>query len=540
MLKLTKETTVDVELPDGSVSQYPREETRFIKADNRYYLPGVTCFRVRHSNGTLKWHRWNNGKIGFNVENQSWELINVLEENIELIRGVYNEYGHSGYFKMNPFKNVYLVENPTEKLSASTLCISSDMAVKLGYVESLKDGVWINKKVLTPSNIAKLNEKAVFRYDRTAINYNADESNHTYISIIQEYKKNLHLIQPSGRCAEAAKLLDAYTFGFEVETCNGTIPKNLIGPMGVVPLKDGSLRDERGVEPYEYTTIPLHGEKGLETLRLLSDELQKRCEFNEKCSVHIHISGIKNITEEYCIALYKLGLNIQNEIFSLFPMYKTTPENYVKNFTKNYCGKLDNIGIGNKDLYLNVNKIQYKKNVKADFDRLYNFLSDGQINKTNEDYNLHTFLNPKGNTQKWNIHSRYKWLNFASLVFTRKRTMEHRLHTPTLNFTKLSSWLFICAAIMKFTEVHQTQILTDEITYDLNTILQGYVNNFGLSSYRDEYGEFVSKFLIDYCDMRKKVMKEDFENRNDAFGYSLEFKGEKKFNFMSQGETSLY
>lgn len=540
MIKLTKGDQVDVEMLDGSIVKYPREETRYIKADNKYYLPGVTCFRVRHSDGTMKWHRWNNGKIGFNVESQTWELINILEEDENLVKGIYNEQGQFGYFHLNPFNNVYLTENPQERLSASTICISAEIAEKLGYMESLKDGVWINKKSLPSSHLMKLGQKAVFKYDRTSINYNADESNNTYMEIIQQYNKHKNLIQPTGRCTDAAKLLDNYTFGFEIETCNGTIPKNLIGPLGVVPLKDGSLRDERGVEPYEYTTIPLIGEKGLETLRLLSTEVDKRCEFNEKCSVHIHISGVKNISEEFCLALYKLSRNIQNEVFTLFPMYKTKPENYQRNFTKNYCAKLHDLGTGNRELYLNTSKTQYKKNVKVDFDRLYSFLSDNTVSHTDETYNINSFLHPKGQTQKWNIHSRYFWINLVPFVFTRKRTVEFRLHTPTLNFTKLSSWLFICSAILKFTEVNQKQILTDEITYDLTTIINGYINNFGQNSYRDEYGEFVSRFLTEYCDMRKKTMKEDFEKRSDPFGSSIEFTGEKNFSFTSQGEKNLY
>jgi len=539
MIKLTKESLVDVEMPDGSIKQYPREETRYIKADNKYYLPGITCFRIKHSDGSLKWHRWNNGKIGYNVVNNSWDLINNLENNSELIKGIYNESGQFGYFHLNPFKNVYLVETPLEQLSAATICINEDIAVKLGYIESLKDGVWINKNSVTPSLLMKLSTKSVFKYNHTNITYNADENNSTFLNTIAEFKKNSHLIQPTGKTCEAAKLLDNYTFGFEIETSNGTIPKNLIGPLGLVPLKDGSLRDERGVEPYEYTTIPLTGEKGLEAIRLISQELEKRCEFNDKCSVHIHISGIKNITEEFCIALYKLTYNIQEEIYSMFPMYKSRPDMYIKNYHKNYCQKLQNLGLGNAEFYNNVNKTVFKKNIKRDFDYLYHFLSDGTVSKTDDKYNLNSFIHPKGQTQKWNLGARYYHMNLVPFVFSRKRTVEWRLHTPTMNFCKLSSWLFICSAILKFTEVNQNQILTDTIKYDLNTILNGYINNFGLSTYRDEYGEFVSRFLIDYCNMRKEAMKESNE-KGDGFGYNIEFKGDKRFNFTSQGEKSVY
>jgi hypothetical protein len=37
-----------------------------------------------------------------------------------------------------------------------------------------------------------------------------------------------------------------------------------------------------------------------------------------------------------------------------------------------------------------------------------------------------------------------------------------------------------------------------------------------------------------------KMMKEDFEKKGDPFGTSIEFTGEKKFGFTSQGEKSLY
>lgn len=538
MIELNKKTLVDVELPDGTTKKYSRGDVRFIAG--KFYIPDVTCFRIRKSDGTYNYFRYDSGMIGYNVEENRWDLIGNLENDSTLIKGVYNEKGNFGYFKINPFKNVHLVEDASERMTSSVPCLNQDIAEKLGYVESVGTGVWVNKKNITTSKLIKLQEKAVFKYDKTNINYNADESNNTYLNILNEYNKNKHLIDITGNTAAAAKLLDNYTFGFEIETSNGTIPKNLIGALGVVPLKDGSLRDERGIEPYEYTTIPLTGEKGLETMRLLSKELNKRCEFNSKCSVHIHISGVNQISEDFCIALYKLCYNIQDQVYALFPAYKTNPEKYVANFHKNYCAKLPKINFIEGSAYKNVTKSVYNKLITKDFDQLYYYLSDNMINKTDETFNLNSFQHPKGQTQKWNLHARYHWVNLVPFIFTRKRTVEWRLHTPTLNFAKLSSWLFICSAIMKFVENNKSKIITEEIQYDFYSILAGYINNFGKSSYIDEYGQFVSEYLIEYCKMREDLMKKDLEIRGDAFGNSIEYEGEKKFNFSFKGQETLY
>jgi hypothetical protein len=174
-----------------------------------------------------------------------------------------------------------------------------------------------------------------------------------------------------------------------------------LGPLGVVPLKDGSLRTPDGVEPYEYTTIPLESNYGLETIKKLSFELSKRCEFNEKCSLHIHLGSLKKRTEEFVIAFYKLCYNLQNEVFSLFPAYKLSPEKYVSGFQKNYCQKLPDLMLDEFD-FNSIKSVSEAKNLtKEAFDRIYYFLSDHSM-LTNETYNLNSLMHPKGNLDKWN------------------------------------------------------------------------------------------------------------------------------------------
>ncbi len=532
MISLTKIDSNLVTTFDGR--EVPKEDCKRIDGD--YYEMNVDCFLIETEKGELKWNRINNGRIAFDYENNKYDLTKRLREKEDYTFGIIDDKGTKGYFKVNVFKNAILLDNALEEYDTGTLCVNKDIAEKLGYIEYFGNGCYVKKgTVRNPQQKVLNNYKKVKK-----LSYNADEGNSLFLNVVKEYNKHKRFIEYSPNTGAAAKLLGNYSFGCELESSNGTIPYQLLGPLGLVPLKDGSLRDEQGREPYEYTTIPLSGEAGLETLKLACIELSKRCEFNEKCSLHVHIGGVKKRTEEFVIALYKLGFNIQKEVFQMFPDYKTNPDKWVKDYHKNYCQFLPDLGLNQLDFRQKLTPPQAKQLVKTAFDKIYWFASDQMVNTTDpHNFNLHSFQHPKGVADKWNYSSRYHWINFMRYIFHRSETIEFRNSTPTFNHTKTSNWLFISLAIVQFAEQFTNEILKDEVPYTLENILSCYKNNFFKSFYETDYNHQVANYLTQYCNFRKDEMKKCIE-KNDGWGRSIEFKKDLDFSFNASGLNSIY
>lgn len=509
------------------------------RIDGEYYEINIDCFLIANDKGELKWTRKNTGRISFNYNTQSWELTKKLRDNPNYVEGIYNENKDRGYFLLNPYENIVLLEKSNETETDGVICLNKELAEKLGYIEDFRTGCYLNSKNLTANGKKIIQSKSIQSYPKIKkLAYNADNNNSYFLNVIKQYNENKKFLRLDDYTTQAAKLLGNLSYGLEIETSNGYIPYNLLAPLGIVPLKDGSLRDEHGVEPYEYTTVPLSGETGLQTIKEQFYELNKRCEINHKCSLHIHIGSIPKRNMEFIIALYKLAYNIQDEIFEMFPYYKTYPEQC--GFHKNYCAKLPDLQLNNYKFNKgNMTPSEAKKMVKSAFDKIYWWGSDQTINETNSEWNLDTCLHPKGNTEKWNYYARYHWLNFHNFIFSNRHTIEFRVHTPTLNFTKASNWLFITAGIIQFAEQFTNEILRDEVEFNLKTVLSCYKNYFFKSFYENDYSNKVSDYLINYVNFRKKKMKEDIE-KGDYWGKSVEFENDSGFTFSSAGLKTLY
>jgi len=502
---------------------------------NQYYEMNIDCFYVRDNTGKYRWFRLNTGKISYNYETKAYELTKDLEENSSLIKGIVDKNLKEGYFKFNPYTTVTLIDSIN---GGEIPCVSKKVAEENGYVEDFSKFSFI--KTDNERLKLKYQSKTIVKYKGiNKLAYNADANNSLYLKVIKEYGENKKFLELSPNTGLASKLIP-YSFGIEYESSNGTIPKNLLGPLGVVPLKDGSLRTPDGVEPYEYTTIPLESDYGLETIKKLSFELSKRCEFNEKCSLHIHLGSLKKRTEEFVIAFYKLCYNLQNEVFSLFPAYKLSPEKYVSGFQKNYCQKLPDLMLDEFD-FNSIKSVSEAKNLtKEAFDRIYYFLSDNAVSVTDNNFNLNSLMHPKGNLDKWNYHSRYMWVNLHPYMFSQKKTIEWRLHTPTFNHIKVSNWLFITSAIIQYAEQYTNQILRNQVSYTLSDILKGYINNFDKSFYSSDYNNNVSQYLIEYIEYRKQQMLKSFENKDYYGRKTIEYENDHDFTFNNGVLNAIY
>ena len=364
----------------------------------QYYEKNVSCFQVDMGDGRLVWNRIDNGKIAFNYSTQNWELIKFLE-NSDLLKGFYDTSKNMGYFKKDE-SVVYL----KERIDTNTTipCLNLDVATKLGYTSSLWDEFLYNKHSLSLEQIKILKAPRIMKYKGLAFNYNASDENSSFVKIKQLYA--LADVPISNREQEMSKFLFGKSFGIEVESRGGTILEKDLGFLGLVPLKDGSLRLNNGEEPYEYTTVPFYGAKGLATLKHICKELNERCVFDENCSLHIHLGNVK-YDELTIIAYYILIQTIQEELYSIFPQYKRSEVGYLGK-PKNYNSPLPNIGLLTNNLFKKQynTSLEFNVDVHKYFSKIINWLTDGQIEdfpkwNTNETYH------PLGNT-KWNIHSR--------------------------------------------------------------------------------------------------------------------------------------
>ena len=450
----------------------PRKNCRFIK--KQYYEMNVDCFFMEDNH----WHRKDNGLIDFDHEQNKWDLL----ETTYLQRGIIavkNGAPVMGNFSPNPAKNVEI---------ESSRCIDDSIPEQLGYVEQISSGIFYKDKNISKKDAQKKGINNRYSFD---LSYSASSKMKPFTEAYAAYYKENN---PNRKLKPRfPRELGSISFGFEVETSNGMIPERHCLRNGLIPLRDGSLRHD-GLEPFEYTTIPLSGEKGLNTMIDISELLTKYTEIGNMCSLHLHIGGYEQ-TKEFVVAMHRLMLRIQDEVYTLFPAnYKFTSENKFK--TKDYCAPIKNI------------RLLKNNTVDQNFEALYNFYSGG--NGSFEGFSVKNHPLDRENRSKWNLPMRYHIVNFLPFIWGGNKTMEWRCHVPTLSIHKMINWLYICNAIMSYASSHKEYIASfgDLRAASLENIL------------KDVYSSECASTLIKYVNWRKEYcssndIRGDFELIDD-------------------------
>jgi hypothetical protein len=271
-------------------------------------------------------------------------------------------------------------------------CKNPDLLLKKGYDFSFNDDLIYpkNKEFKSKFSIS-------LGAGYGSLNYGSDNA----LSSASLLHEKLYDLPITKEHYHISKALGNYTFGLEFETRNGYLSKPITKKLGLIPLKDGSLRLNDGKEPYEFVTIPLSGYKGISTLDNVCKVLSDRTIFDQKCSLHLHLGNVP-YDELFIISFMKLIISIQEELLTLFPLYKTNSE-LIGN-SKNYC-KLLPLEIKPKTIsdFNRMSKLDIEEYISENFNNIYRFVSDGQT--PNKDYNRR-ILNHPSHGQKWNIHSR--------------------------------------------------------------------------------------------------------------------------------------
>ena len=276
-----------------------------------------------------------------------------------------------------------------------------------------------------------------------------------------------------------------YTFGVEIETCDGYMDFN--ADLNLKAVHDGSIDGK------EYVTGCLKGNSGVNQLQAICKSISDSgCTVDSTCGIHVHIGGA-NFNRRFSILSIMLGSMLENEIFSMLPKSRSK---------SSYCLK-----IPNKFYKLRtVNKRLYPRTHK----RMLKLLSEYVYA---EDSNFDSINNKKGHHPYGRYcSSRYKWLNLNNCSYekTGPDTIEFRCHSGSKDFEKIYNWILICMCFVRYVENNSRQIIES-----YNAWINGHRPHevSGGVTLRDIVSEGLGKdgmFLLEYIDKRKdKFLKQD-------------------------------
>jgi hypothetical protein len=482
-----------------------RRNCRFINL--KYYRVDRDCFQIDG-----RWYCFDTGNILFDHENKKWLL---KKDATSLIKGVvdFEEDGNAifGLFTPNPYNNV---KCRVSNSSTINLAVNEEILLKNGYIEDTGSTVWYSKKVL---GIAGVKKAKTIRNDRgfTDRGYNIEDNVKDFNNKVKHY--DAYDIQISKEARIYAKYLGDLSFGTEIEIARGNLPDNLQNRYGVVICRDGSI--DGGPE---LVTIPQKGAKGIQSLKDLCDSLYQRGEISIACALHTHIGGTRT-DKLFLAAIYQLCRKIQNELFTMFPYYKTDHKGVKR---KNYNQKLEGLSIYP---LVKTDKESFEAYLVDTYAKVFDFLAEGRM--TLDQFNKRTREHPI--PRKWERSNRYYWANFMNMFFGNRHTCEFRLHQPTTNHHKVINWLFICAAIVKYADRYATEIITSKSDISVKDVL----NIYRTLNQGDKNADFLSDYLYAYFLERQKEFQKDFKKGDKVSEWDME--QDKDYKFMYKGVCGL-
>jgi len=421
-------------------------------SDNNYYEIDVDCVK-------LKGKYW---RIGKSVDYDHFKNTFNFKKN--MVYGIVGSKMKKGYFSDNPNTVTLCLDDPNLNIKCLTKYIAKINNFVLIYGS---ENHYISKTVFSLFN-KSIGLKSSY--------YNVSDNefllHNTTVKLNENLSKNKNRFK---KLTNFANFSNA-TFGIEYETSNGSINEFL--EKGLIPLRDGSLKNQFGEYPIEYATCVVEGDNLINAVVNQTNALKYHCSYNEKCSIHLHIGYLET---EDIVNLYKLLFNIQDEIFTWFPDYRTNPKKYDINL-KEYCKKLPKI-----------NFVDEITNPEASLTTInnHNLLQTAYVYADRDLSSVPTRLLLKiisektaPNIRKWNNPNRYYWVNLYNLLFKPSRTVEFRIHEATFDKNKILNWTIYCMAILKAAK-------NKDIALSAFEIIEKYVH------------PYYQKRLIDYFNHRK-------------------------------------
>lgn len=410
----------------------------------REYNSG-TCYYIDG-----KYRRISTGVIIYN-----WEQgIYMLKSTANIIAGsvLYEGKLISGYFTPNSIKNFQCTTHGTVYFNIEA-AIADGKYIRLCSPQNNVVSIPYNKEELI------INKQ---RYASFSAEIYGAKNNPAFDLMIEEHAGN----SPSNlthknkaKVSQISSLLNPYTYGLEYETSSGNVPIYFLYRYGVVPVKDGSISG------HEYITIPLSSKKVIPYTTAICDTLADNTLVNADCSLHLHIGNLPDNVEEFLPAFYCLVYRLQNELHNLFAPYKKKLDYFLnkKGGAKDHCQYIPSLGYG----------IDKPSEI---FDNIIRWVTDDKMNA--EEY-LSGKKYEVMNNNKWNIKNRYYIIQFLSYLFNNKNsnTVEFRLHSGTYNKYKVLYWVFICKAIVSYSQKYKNRIFSKNSKITLIDVIESeYLN----------------------------------------------------------------
>lgn len=225
-----------------------------------------------------------------------------------------------------------------------------------------------------------------------------------------------------------------YTYGFELETSAGQFMVNQPEDFGFMTLYDGSISG------HEYASVPFVPAQ-FKALEDFCGALQKNHLTNKFCSVHVHVGGVP-YSQEILMALYSLFYRLQDELHSIVSPFKKDLKflsNKLRGEAKDHCQYLPKLPTTNIE------------NFNSAF-----FRWAGMDIK---DYRTTKSAKILSETQKWNVESRYFFVNFTNYCFKENGTIELRLLQGSLNADRILNWTLINSAVIEYAVANVDKIM---------------------------------------------------------------------------------
>ena len=441
-----------------------------------FYIKDVEAVKVG-----LTWFLKNDPRIFYDYSTHSWRKTRGLN----ICQGIVDK-DSSGKYIYGAF-----VVDHSKNISVNILGSSGETRTQVVFMNKdlMGDTIFFNKNLGVYED--RVNMKPVLKSLDNLLANTIGYGNYDY-TFSQEYSSSKHLetflntprdltklsYQPSINKEDLAQFGNL-SFGLEFETAMGKISQKDCFNLGLIPLKDGSIK---GIE---YTTIPMQGEDGFKLLINQIKLLQKSAMFDKDCSLHLHLGGFP-IESRSIWALYKLLLVIEPRIAEIMPKWAFNTARF-KSKQKDYCLPLKKF---------------------SSFEEYYSYCSGDRLRF---DGNLR-YPHPldEEDRAKWNIHARYVWANLINLLFKHKgKTAEFRVHAPTFNIQKIINWMFICAGILHYAIKHKDTLLASRVS-SMSLTLEDLISAV--------YTRRIQEQLISYINQRKAFFNLSANKYNDPAG----------------------
>lgn len=486
----------------------------------------------------------NSRRIAWIDFQNSWILADPGQSFVDVL---YLKDGKVGTGKTlyDPYVTVHAINGSGEEV----FIVDHNTALGMGYVPSRSDNRYHSPslKAHDRRRYAELVTRGSFNLPiRT--NHHADETNECYNRVVELFEK-VDYPAYTKETRYMNRLLAGKTFGIEYEVVNGTIPSPMLGQLGVTALTDGSI----GRSNYEITTVPLAGIKGLEAVRFQCAALTNQAQINTSCALHIHIGNVANDKLTF-LALYSLFHRLQEDIYACHPYYKQY-EIGTLGKNKEYSRRLPDVGLKRNTIFASGSKEAFQEEVAVWHKKLFEYFActeeTSEHNRGQRGEGRRTVWGAK-----WHCPTRYYWSNFINYLFSKSGTIEFRIHEPTTNYVKVTNFLLLCVALVRYAETYPERILRYKQKITLDDVLEELRTNFTgtelkgrFGSYCNEITDYMKEYILNrentFAKQLNKANRDSAVNHNSAFGNignltKKMLKGDAGFKFEFNGRSSLY